>query len=280
LLKDKSRIVYEPLKQYNNKKEMYTMLELGTDNCYKDEVDYQIRKSLGKSPIRSSRDEDFQQDNIIGIDKKRYKFFDSEASSCVMLESKYEDEDCRRKMIDKQEENNKIINKATLDELGISQDCPNIVELHIPIDDKMVMNSRARGSISCSKSHLKDMMTQQKQSVLINTSSNNKLCSDVSLERFNYSYGSPEKCWVKMLSKNEPQEDHIQVSGLPTNTSRRNSIEYRNTLNWSPNIATPMEAHLDKQRKSCEDENKAKSLNNLNENDSSTKSYQSKSLKG
>lgn len=263
---EQSRACYEPL---DTKREVYSMTQLGTDNSSRGETVYlsvRRRQPSGKSLINSSVQEPSRHEDCLDntiADWERCRVFDSEGSSCVAPESKYEDD----------QENNQVIEDSTLEEFSISQDCPSIPELRIPMssmDDRKFMS---RGSISGSESHLKEMTTQQKRRILVS----NRPCSDVNLERLNFPYGSPERGWVKMQCKNGVQEEHspsTHTSGLPRSirgsTSSRNSVGCASTLYRSPNMATPVEAQPDGQRKACEDgsnESNAASLRNFKEKD-------------
>lgn len=223
LLKEPSRDSYE---EYSNKRGLYSM---PTDNnSCRGEVVYRKQLSSGKSPIRSARD----VDNTVG-DWERCRVMYSEGS--VAPES--------NEVIGKEEESSQVIDEE--------QDCQSISELRIPMDDRKYVSTTGGGS----EGHLKEMATQQKRRILINTSSK-RPCSDLSLEGFNFSGGSPERCWVKMQSKSEVHSSGAHSSGLPRSTSSRCG----STLYRSPNMATPVESQPDGHRKPCEDVTNAVSL--------------------
>jgi hypothetical protein len=255
--KDQSRACHGPIGLYNNERGVYSMSpasQLGTENSRRGETVYltlRRRHPSGLSQVRSSvqetsRDDDFRQDNK-SADWERCRIFDSEGSSCVAPESKDEEVEpsgAGRKRIDKEEENIQVMDGLALDEkLSIIRDSPG-VERRSPIssmDDRKFINTIGGGSSSGSESQLKEMMTQQKRRIVINTST--RACSDLNQERINFPYGSPERCCVsKTQSKYGQQDDQnpsTHASGLPRSTSRRR--------------ATPVEVQTDVQRKVCDD---------------------------
>ena len=268
-LKDQSRACHGPIELYDNGREMYgtsPASHLGTENSSRGETVYltlRRRQPSGSSQVRSSvqettRDDDFQQENT-NADWERCRILDSEGSSCVAPESKNEEElaGAGKKKIDKVEDKIQVIDGPTLDEeLNFTRDSPG-VERRSPIssmDDRKFISTIGGGSSSGSESHLKEMITQQKRRILINTSS--RASSDLNQERINFPYGSPERCWVsKTQSKNGQQDDQgssTHASGLPRSTSSRNSIGCRSILYRSPSMATPVDAQTDVQRKACD----------------------------
>lgn len=266
--KDDNRACNRQFELHNNDRDIYNMSpapQLGTDNSSKCETVYltvRRRQPSGKSPMRSSvqgvsRDEDFRQESMnVGWD--RCTVFDGERSSCLAPESKDEGDEQSvegRKRIMKEERDDQAIDGYTLKQLSNTRNSLR-VERPSPLssmDDKKFTSTTVGESISGSEIDLKEMTTQQKRRILINTS-NSRPCHDLNSGRMSYSHTSPERCRV---SKPEPRSSHEDYQGPGAHSSglprSRNLIADGSASYWSPSRATAGDAQTAGQRKTCDD---------------------------
>ncbi|KAG0616287.1 hypothetical protein M758_5G103900 [Ceratodon purpureus] len=261
--KDQSRACYE--------RDAYSMSpapQHGTDNGSRGETVYltvRRRQPSGKSPRRSSvqgisRDMDFRGEDM-NVGWERCTVFDGEGFSCLGPESKdggSEQSATGRKSANKGEGNDQVIDEYTLKQLSNAKNSPR-VEHRSPLssmdDRKAIRGSAVGGSISGSESDLKEMTTQPKRRILINTS-NSRPFSDVQSEKESHPDGSPERCWVSKAQPRNIKQDHPSPSNhsntLPRSTPSRNVNADGNASYWSPSGATPMDARANGQQKACD----------------------------
>lgn len=262
--KDESRACYE-----RDACNISPAPQLGTgDGSRGDTVYLTVRRRhpSGKSSMRSSvqgisRDEDFWRENM-NVGWERCTVFDEEGSSRLAPEREYAGDEqsvAGRNRIMKSEGNNQVIDEYTLKQLSNSRNSPR-VERRSPLssmdDRKFFGGSTVGGSVSGSQSDLKEVTTQNKRRISINTS-NNRPCLDVNSERVKCSHASPNRSWLSKTQPKKNQQNHrspcTYSSAVRRSTSSRNVVADKDTSCWSPSGATPKDALTDGHRKPCDD---------------------------
>lgn len=246
---------------------MSPAVQLRTDKGNRCETVYltvRRRQPSEKSPVRStvqgvSRDEDFRHENV-NVDWEKCTIFGEESNSCLAPESKDEGDgksvDGRKST--QKEGGNQVLDENTLKQLSntrssLREEQPNPLS---SMADKKFGSRIVGGSISGSEIDLKEMTTQQKRRILINTS-NNKPSPELHSRSASYSHASPERCRASNTECRSAQQYYqspgTHSSGLPRSTFSRNLIADGSSSYWSPSGATPVDTQTVGQRKSCDD---------------------------
>nr|XP_024375591.1 centrosomal protein of 162 kDa-like isoform X5 [Physcomitrium patens] len=315
--KDQERAFYGTVEACNNERVMHGMSpdpQIGSNKGSSGETNYltvRRRQPSGRYPMRSSaqvglRNEDFRQESENAC-SERSRSLDRASSFCLATESKNEDNEplgAASKKIMGFDGNDQVTDEPLLEKLTNTRDTSreDCSGPSLSLDDKKYVSSMdisevEHSSLSSSvngrkfaittievpnsnpENQLKEMTTQQKKRILLNSSSD-RYCSDVNPVKKSHLYGSPERCGLSVMQILDPREEeqrsNVHSSGLPRSTSNRDSIGGESTLYRSASIWIPVGVQIDGKRKSCDggsyeinerDESNRNSFGNVEEED-------------
>lgn len=291
--KDQERAFYGTVEACNNERVMHGMSpdpQIGSNKGSSGETNYltvRRRQPSGRYPMRSSaqvglRNEDFRQESENAC-SERSRSLDRASSFCLATESKNEDNEplgAASKKIMGFDGNDQVTDEPLLEKLTNTRDTSreDCSGPSLSLDDKKYVSSMdisevEHSSLSSSvngrkfaittievpnsnpENQLKEMTTQQKKRILLNSSSD-RYCSDVNPVKKSHLYGSPERCGLSVMQILDPREEeqrsNVHSSGLPRSTSNRDSIGGESTLYRSASIWIPVGVQIDGKRKSCD----------------------------
>lgn len=234
---------------------MYNMSpapQLGTDNVGNrcDSTVYltvRRRQPSETSPIRSSVQgvSDFRQENYTNVGWERCTVFDGENGKDEGDEQAVEGK--------KEEGDDQVIDEYTRKQLSKTRS--SLTVERPSVDDKRFTSTTTVGG---SEIDLKEMITQQKRRILINTS-NYRPC-----------HASPERCRASKAEPKSSQQDYegpgTHASGLPR--SRNLIADHGSAVTyWSPSRATVEDSQTAGQRNDGSDEKSSLQNSKINGNE-------------